>query len=78
MRTTIINELKIGDRLADTEPSKYGYYTNRIISEIVITKSGRYKIKHTFTYVYDGESDKAGETEFSDGALKGNYPVTLF
>ena len=38
MRTIKISELKVGDKLPDCEPSKYGQYVDWEINSIRVTK----------------------------------------
>ena len=47
---TTIGELEIGDKLPDGEMTQYGRYINLEVSEIITTKSGRYKVKIVHNY----------------------------
>lgn len=79
--TKVINlsDLKVGDKLPDTTPSRYGYYTNRSISKIRTTKGGRYVIALAHTWVPADGSVEIAQTNapLSNGALAANHTITI-
>lgn len=79
MRTIKISELKVGDKLPDCEPSKYGQYVDWEINSIRVTKGGRYVITTNRTYIgSDGvRHDRQFNMRYSNGALSGNTEITV-
>jgi hypothetical protein len=75
---TTISKLKLGDRLADTNPTEFGYYTNIIVVSIRQTKSGRYVIETESQFVYaDGKISEPSKTKMY-GAVVGNTEAKLY
>ena len=78
MKTIKISELKVNDKLRNTEPSQYGQYINRSINSIRITKNGRFVITVNETYVSNSGVKKIITADrYSNGALSGETRITI-
>jgi hypothetical protein len=77
MKTIKISELKVSDKLPNTEPSQYGQYINRSINSIRITKNGRFVITVNETYVYNGVEKIIIADRYSNGALSGESIIKI-
>lgn len=79
MKSIKISELKIGDVLIDEEDFGYGHYVNNVVSDIRLTKSGRYVILYDRTYLStEGvESPRQYKMKYSNGALVGANLINL-
>lgn len=81
MKTVKLSEVKVGDRLADSTPNKYGQTREIMVEKIETTKGGR--IWLWVSYVYYGNDGEvipkaANKLNFSNGALSPNSPVNLY
>lgn len=75
----LINDLKVGDRLPDTEKiNGYGYFFNRVVTEIRITKGGRYHITLSDQYRHEnGDETQPRVNTYTNGPIVGTREITI-
>lgn len=80
MKTIRISELKVGDKFPDELKGQYGRYVDFEVSNIRVTKSGRYVIKIDRTYENENgiKSQRQFGMRYSNGAIKGTSFVTIY
>lgn len=78
MKQIKAGELKVGDQLADTTPSKYGQYVNISVTSIRTTAKGRLVIMINCQY-QDPEGNLQGfqNTGISHGAISANTLIKV-
>lgn len=79
---TFIKNVVVGDRLPDTPyDGPYGYYFDRVIVDIQVTKGGRFWLFVESSYkAKSGEvvKEKPHKRSYSNGALSGLSPITIW
>jgi len=78
--TTIISKLKVGDRLSDQDSarSKYGFFSERYVTSIQRSKSGRYMVKYSYKFTGQNGETTTGETKYTHLPVVGHTPVNLY
>ena len=78
---TTAAELKVGQRLTDSDHRHLGYglETECFVTSIKTTKGGRYKIEFSSKYIsQNGEIKLCENQPFSNGAIVGHSVIKLF
>jgi hypothetical protein len=77
MRTTI-DKIKVGDKIQDTEPGKYGQFIERSVYSIRVTKAGRFVIKEQLSFKNaNGEIEGPMIRPWNNSAVLGKTIINL-
>lgn len=73
-----LSDLKVGDMLADSDHREYGCFTNRIVTDIQMTKGGRYHVWESSTYVdKDGKKTIKENYKLFNGPKVASYKMVI-
>lgn len=74
-----IADLKVGTELTKkNQNTKYGVYSNIVVSEIKETKTGRLHVFYTYTYTSPSGEVSNGIEKISNAPIKANTALSLY
>ena len=74
-----IADLKVGTELTKkTQNTKYGVYSNMVVTEIKETKTGRLLVYYSYTYTSPEGDKKNGVDKISNAPISKNTALSLY